>query len=110
MIGKEGTPGPALTLSKVKDVIEQRKKKGELTYEQQLAEEHAKKFATISDSAADKMTKDLMDLGMSEAAAVKLIDIMPKSPMTVKQILMNENKTFSEDEITKIVSIIKAGA
>jgi DNA-directed RNA polymerase subunit F len=109
MIGKGSEPGPVLSLGKVKELLEQRKKKGELTYEQQLAEEHAKKFASGSDSAADKMVKAFLELGMSEAAAVKLADILPKNAMTAKQILMHENKTFSEEEISKILSIIKGG-
>jgi DNA-directed RNA polymerase subunit F len=110
MIGKESVPGPILSLGKVKEVLERRKKKGELTYEQQLAEEHANKFGTASISASDKIVKELLELGMSEAAAVKMVDIMPKNAMTARQVLMHENKAFSNEEVAKVLSIVKGGA
>lgn len=107
MIGKESEAESMASLPEVLDILEERKKGKELTYEQQLAYDHAKKFAGLDKSKADKIKKSLQELGMGEKTAIRLIDVMPKSPMTVKQILAHENKVFNDEEIAKILALLK---
>ncbi len=108
MIGK-GIEGEELaSLNEVKEILEDRKKEKELTYEQQLAYDHAKKFA--ADAKQEKLRKALVDQGLSDRAAVKAMDIMPKNAMTLKQILSHENKTFSDEEVNAILAVLKGSA
>ncbi len=81
--------------------------KSELTYEQQLALQHAKKFE-MSTAKAKRIIKALGEMGnLSERSMVKIIEIMPKNQMTLKQILISERKTYAEDEINKILALTK---
>ena len=59
MIGKEAGEGESVSLSRVKEILEDRKKGKELTYEQQLAYEHAKKFASLEGAKETKLRKML---------------------------------------------------
>ena len=110
MIGKKTENEDATPLNEVRRVLEERKKDGELTYEQQLAYEHAKKFAGLEKAKEEKFKKELVDAGMSPRTAVKVMDIMPKGAMTLRQILAHENRTYTDDEIAKILAVIKEHA
>jgi DNA-directed RNA polymerase subunit F len=90
------------------DVLEiLEKEKAEHTYEQQLAYDHAKKFA-ISEAKAKKIKKALDELGiLNSESETTIIDIMPKNLMTLRQILAHERKSFSDEEVNKILSIVK---
>ena len=110
MIGKEVKGEEQVSLSKVKEILEERKKGKELTYEQQLAYEHAKKFSTIEGAKEQKLVKALLAAGISEAAAMKVTDIMPKNVFTLRQMLMKENRTFTDEEVNKILALIKEHA
>jgi DNA-directed RNA polymerase subunit F len=106
MIGKESKHNGHVSLNQVRDILEERKKEKELTYEQQIALEHAEKFAPQKDSE-HKVRKALDNLGTLSAQTVLLIsNIMPKNEMLLRQILANEKRVFSEEEIKNIRSII----
>ncbi len=110
MIGKDVEAENMVTLNEVRDILEERKKKKELTYEQQLAYEHAKRASGMDKAAEKKLQKALAELGVEGKAAVKVIDILPKTTLTLKQILMHENRTFSDEEIAKILAAVKGSA
>lgn len=106
MIGKAAKNNGNASLSEVLDILENRKKEKELTYEQQIALEHATKFAPQK-SHEQKIKKALEELGLlSNHAILTILNTMPKSELLLKQILANEKKAFQEDEIKKILSII----
>ncbi len=110
MIGK-GVEGEQLaSLNEVLETLEERKKSRELTYEQQLAYDHVKKFATGTKTKEEKLKKVLKETGMSDKAMVKILDIMPKNIMTLKQILAHENRTFDDAELAKILASVKENA
>jgi DNA-directed RNA polymerase subunit F len=111
MIGKNVESEELVTLNQVLGELEERKKTRELGYEQQLAYEHAKKFASgLSKDKEEKLRKAIVGLGVSERSAVKIADVMPKNILTLKQILMHENRAFGDDEVAKIMEAIKAAA
>lgn len=110
MIGKNVDSEELTSLSEVKEVLEQRKKDGELTYEQQLAYEHAKKFASGERSKEEKFKKALVEAGASPKSAIKIMDIMPKNAMTIRQILMHENRAFTDEEVNKMLATVKENA
>jgi DNA-directed RNA polymerase subunit F len=107
MIGKTSKGEEAVSLARVKEILEERKKVKELTYEQQLAYEHASKFAIKDVAKEEKLRKALEGFNLSDKALLKIIDIMPKTPFTLRQILMKENRAFTDEEISKIVATIK---
>ncbi len=81
--------------------------KTELTYEQQLAFQHAQKSA-VTDSKAKKIRKALEEMGnVSERSIVKIIEIMPKNNMTLRQILSSERKSYTDEEVNKILALTK---
>jgi len=81
--------------------------KSELTYEQQLALQHAKKFE-MGDAKAKKVEKALKEMGiLSERSIVKIKEIMPKNRETLRQILSSERKSFSDEELAKILALTK---
>jgi DNA-directed RNA polymerase subunit F len=95
-----------ISIDEVIDVLEG-KKNAEHTYEQQLALQHAKKFAE-SKSKSEKLKKELEGTGLlSERSIAKIIEVKPKNQMTLRQILANERKTFSDEEVAKILALTK---
>ena len=107
MIGKAAKDETPVSVNKAREILEERKAKRELTYEQQQAYDHAKKAVEVKESAETKMLKSLEELEVSRKAAIKIVDVMPKVPMTLRQILMHENKTFNDEEIGRILAIVK---
>lgn len=107
MLGKEAHSVKAVTVSDVVEILEDRKKSGELTYEQQIALEHAKKFAQTK-AHASKVKTALEGLNiLNPNSILKVLEIMPKNAMLLRQILMQEKKAFSNDDLNKILAITK---
>jgi DNA-directed RNA polymerase subunit F len=93
----------------IEDVIEilESKEGTDPTYEQQLALQHAKKLS-VTKSKADKIKKELEGTGvLSERSIIKILEIMPKNQMTLRQILAQDRKTYSDEEVGKIFEITK---
>ena len=73
MIGKEQSEPEPISVVEAFEILEERKKEGELGYEQQLAYEHAKKFAKLSKEKAEKLEKELIELGLGKGSQRKLL-------------------------------------
>jgi len=108
MIGKSQSDKKPVSSAEALEVLESRKEEGELGYEQKLAYEHIKKFSAISAEEARKMAKELMEYGVEEATAIKIVDIMPIDAIQLKHILAKEKKTFEEDEVAKMMEVVKS--
>ncbi len=108
MIGKSQSDKRPVTSAEAMEVLEARKDEGELGYEQKLAYEHIKKFTSISKEDAKKMIKELMEYGIGDATAIKIVDVMPIDAIQLKHILAREKKTFEEDEVAKMMDIVKS--
>jgi DNA-directed RNA polymerase subunit F len=108
MIGKSQSDKKPVSSAEALEVLESRKEEGELGYEQKLAYEHIKKFSAISAEEARKMAKELMEYGVGEATAIKIVDIMPIDAIQLKHILAREKKTFEEDEVAKMMEVVKS--
>lgn len=94
-----------VSIDEVIEVLESNK--SELTYEQQLALQHAKKFGATK-SKTDKVKKELEGTGLlSDKGIIKVLEIMPKNQMTLRQILASERKTFSDEDVNKLLAITK---
>ncbi len=107
MIGKEQKASRELPLPNVLEMLEERKQGSELGYEQQLAYEHAKKFAAISAKSSEKMEEELLALGISRKLAVKVVDIMPANIDQLKQVVIIEKKPISDEMLKGIMEAVE---
>lgn len=107
MIGKQAGAGEAVPIDEVIAILEERKKSGELTYEQQIALEHSKKFVQ-NKAHIEKTKKAIEALNMlSSRGVLKVLEIMPKNAMLLRQILAQEKKAFTDEDVNKILAITK---
>jgi DNA-directed RNA polymerase subunit F len=108
MIGKNGSDTRIATVSDVLEILEERKKEGgEMGYEQELAYEYAKKFAKLSAKEAEKMKKELLEQGISEKTAAKVIETMPSDIIQLRQVLIIEKKSVEEETVGKLMEVAK---
>ncbi len=106
MIGKNEDESSVVSTPVALDILEKRKKDGELGYEQQLAYDHASKIHMPSKADAEKMQKELVEEGLSARGAVKVVDVMPINETQLKQVLVIEKKTYEDDTIKKVMAIV----
>ena len=97
-----------VSLAEVKNLLEKEAKKRELSYEQNLALEHAKHFAKLGVTKARKMAEELMGIErITEPFAYKIVDILPMHPEEVRAIFAKERFTLEEKELKKIIEIVE---
>ena len=89
------------------EILETRKKDGDLGYEQQLSYDHAKRFALISSDKAEKMRKELEELNLSPKTCVSIVDTMPTDIIQLKQILANEKNPVEEGVAEKAFALVE---
>lgn len=93
-----------LPISEAKEILSKRSKEGELGYEQSQAFENTEKFAKFKPDKVKKLVETLTNNEkISEGLAVKIIDICPSDPSTLKAILVKDRIELSEEEISQIV-------
>ncbi|MBU3958166.1 MAG: RNA polymerase Rpb4 family protein [Nanoarchaeota archaeon] len=98
----------AISMAEAKEILEQREKFGELGYEQKIAVEHLKKHTRLSGSDAKKMIDEISAvLRMSNETLAMIVNILPKNPDEVRMIFARERFSLKEEEISKIIEIVK---
>ncbi|MGB1585949.1 MAG: hypothetical protein ACPHID_02750 [Thermoplasmatota archaeon] len=101
--------GRLVTLAEVKNMLEKAQKEREdMTYEQKIALEHARRFARVNKTTADKMVKALLAAfpAMEEKYAIRITDLVPQHPEDVMGILQKARMDLSEDDIANIIAIV----
>lgn len=104
--------GRLVTLAEVKEWLEEAERaRGELTYEQKLALDHARSFALKLD--ADKSRGLVAKLQkatpkVSEAYAVKIADLLPTHPDDVRVVFAKERFQLEKDEMDKILEAVQS--
>ena len=96
--------------AEVYEILEGRKKESDLGYEQKLAFEYlenVKKVIKLDKEKAEKMRRELEDLGLSEKSAVKITDVMPLGMDQLKLILVLEKKAVEEDTAKKAFEVVE---
>ena len=98
-----------LTLAEVKEELSKRKSEDEneriestLTY--------AKKFSKIKPEKVKDIKKELQGLDLmklKERFIIKIIDILPEDSEDLKKIFVGEDVSLDQNEIDKILGIIK---
>jgi len=112
MIGKKVLSTSYVPMFEVKEILKARSEEGELTYEQNLASEYAKKLCRVSKSKGQKLLEELKEIpskespSVDEAFAVKIVDIMPESLERLKLLVPKTFKGTDED-LGKALELVK---
>jgi len=98
-----------VSLSEVKNILKKiEKERKELLYEQKIALEHANKFAKLPVKKIEDLIKELSELKfLEEIHKYKIADLLPSTEDDLKTIFAKERTTLGENEIKKILEIVK---
>jgi len=96
-----------ITLVEVKELLKERGKLGELTYEQNLTQKYASKFAKLSKAQAAKLLNELNNIpGMADELAIKIVDILP-TDLEILELLIPKNSSIKKDSFQPIIDLVK---
>nr|MDO8080658.1 RNA polymerase Rpb4 family protein [Candidatus Freyarchaeota archaeon] len=97
-----------LNLAEVKKILEERSTKGELSYVQRVTLDYATKFSQFSVEKSVEIVRKLMEtFGISESTAIQIVNAVPKSIDELRAFLTNEQKIFTEEELSKLLKILE---
>ena len=103
MIGEKILEQKAVSLNEVQELLESRKGEADLSYEQDLALKHAKKFSELSKEKEKKLREELETLGvLTQEEITKIIDIAPARRELIP--LISSRLEKDTDRIFEIVS------
>lgn len=94
-------------LATVKEIL---KKVKNPTFEQKQAYQHARNFSKLKESEAQKLMEELKALEirkLKDDMIVKIVDILPETAKELKSIVSISKVSFKQDEIEKILEIVK---
>jgi DNA-directed RNA polymerase subunit F len=120
MIVKEVLNESVLTLAEAKETLNALKAHGEVTkkkegegeeeelrYERRKASEHTTKFAKGGAKESRALINELLGLPKTKKLiAIRIADLMPKSPNEVRAIYAKERFTLAEADIEKILDCV----
>jgi DNA-directed RNA polymerase subunit F len=101
--------GRLVSLAEVKVMLEQAQKdRAELTYEQKIALEHAKRFARVDSKTAKALTAAIVAAlpGLEEKFALRVADLLPQHPDDVKAIFQKSRHDLSDDDVAKVLAVV----
>jgi DNA-directed RNA polymerase subunit F len=108
VIGKRVVKEKPVTLAEVLETLEKAKKRGELEYWQRLTYDYAQKFSKLEPSEAKELVGELLKLEkIKEHQAVAIVDLMPQTKEDIELIFAKERTRLEEDDIRKILEIVK---
>ena len=106
------TEGRLVTLTEVKEWLEEAERlRGELSYEQKLALDHARTFALkLTSEQARELVARLRKISdkVSEPHAVKIADLLPAHADDVRVVFAKDRFQLEKDEIDKILEAVQA--
>lgn len=96
-----------VTLAEVHEILQNISKERELNDVQKNALKYAEDFSKIKPQNAKRLKEKLMKIEIvNEKLAVKLIDIMPKTPDEVRVVFLKDKIIPTPDDIQKILEIL----
>lgn len=109
MATAQPVPEKMTTLADVKELLEKAEgERGELTYEQKLALEHARRFARMPAANAKKLIEEVMqNPKIDYTNAVRLADMCPNHADDVRALFSKTRATLDESEIQKVLEIVQ---
>lgn len=97
-----------ICMALAKELMLKKEKEEEISYEQKLAIEHLKKFTKLSKDKALKLAEEISSVvKLSDEILVQIVDILPQSADELRLILASEKFSLREEEMNRILEIIK---
>ncbi|MGV8176350.1 MAG: hypothetical protein ACP5NX_00940 [Candidatus Bilamarchaeaceae archaeon] len=95
-----------VSLEQVQEILEKRAKDSELEYEQSETLEYTKAFAK---KGASKNAKEIRKAcgKIDEETALKIADIAPKHPETLKAVLAKDKIMLTEEELASVLKLFE---
>ncbi len=109
MATAQPVPEKMTTLADVKELLEKAEAhRGELSYEQKLALEHARRFARMTAAQAKKLIEELtQNPKIDFANAVRVADMCPSHADDVRALFAKTRANLDETEIQKVLEIVQ---
>ena len=101
--------GRLVSLAEVKAMLEKSQTvRAELTYEQKIALEHARRFARVSPAVGKKLAADIAKSmpGLEEKYAIRVADLLPQHPDDVRAIFQKARIELTEADVEKVLAIV----
>jgi DNA-directed RNA polymerase subunit F len=96
-----------LPLFKVKEILSERKKAGELSYEQEQSLKYARTFTKLTKRKAETLFQNLVSLqSIDEKLATKIVDILPED-MDHLKLLVPKDAEVSEQDLEQALEFIR---
>ena len=96
-----------VSLAEIREMLGSESSKRELVMAQRSALEHSQALATLSPADVAALTAEVSALSfMTEYAAYKIGDILPKYPEDVRAIFSKERVNLSAEDIKQIIEIV----
>jgi DNA-directed RNA polymerase subunit F len=98
-----------LSLPEVHDLlVRERASRGELSYEQRLALEHARAFDRLGSAEdAEALIEELTEVErVAPKQAIKIADLMPRSREELETVFSEDRQSFEDDDADTIMSIV----
>jgi len=101
--------GRLVTLAEVKAMLEKAQEgRPELTYEQKIALEHARRFSRVTVPVARKIVAELRKAmpDVEEKYAVRVADLLPQHPDDVRAIFQKARADLDDAAIERVLAIV----
>ena len=105
MIGKKVIETDPITIADVKTMLGKLSENYDLTYEQNLALDHATKFSKLEVEAADKLIVELQEI-VKKTQAIKIADVMPLDMADLRLIFAKERGSHKKEELEQVLEIV----
>ncbi|HLD63023.1 MAG TPA: hypothetical protein VI875_04100 [Candidatus Norongarragalinales archaeon] len=90
------------------ELLEERKKAGELGYEQQNALAYLQSFNPgLSAKEARKLFEELKEAGLNEKQAMLVCNLLPKREDLLQVVLTADKSEITEDKVKDVLKIVK---
>ncbi len=103
--------GRLVTLAEVKDMLTTaQENREELTYEQKIAMEHARRFARVDVDGAKAIVKGVMEAvpEAEEKFAIRIADLVPHHPDDVHAIFQKSRVDLTDEQVQAIIDVVDA--
>lgn len=106
MIGEEIVGDRTVSLLEVKEILQKRKREGELKYEQENSLKYATTFVKAKKPQLKKLETELEKIpGINAELKMKILDILPKH-FEVMQVLVEKGMEVEEESLKKAQELV----
>jgi DNA-directed RNA polymerase subunit F len=110
MIGRKINSKEPMALFELKEVLTERNKEGELTFEQQSAFDYSKKFTPLTKVKSEKLLSELKKIeGISDELIIKIVDLVPNDKDEL-QLILPKGTSLNDSQTEKILQLVQKTA